>query len=151
MARVQSSSAASSVNIKDTAGNELTSTGGALDVNVVGAGTAGTPISVYNEITSLVISGTATVLTYTVPVGKTLNLTRVLASSDSVGSLELDINGSANAKGRVTYGNFNLVFNYINQENGYEVAAGTIITIIATNASQLGAASFNATLQGVLN
>lgn len=147
MSRVQSSSSASTVGIKDTAGNSLTSTSGALDVNVVSSGAAGVIVSMYNEITSVAMASSAAVLSYTVPIGQTLSLQRVSSSSDSIGTIEIDISSAANAKQRFSYTDYNLEFIY----ESFQLVAGTVITILATNQSLQGAASFNATLQGVLN
>lgn len=145
MSRVQSSSSASTVGIKDTAGNSLTSTNGALDVNVL-SNVAGTSISLYNEITSVAMNSTATVLSYTVPATQTLQLQRIETSSDSISTIEVAINAVANAKSRISYTNYNISFGY----NDLVLSAGSSITIAATNNSLQGVASFNATLQGVL-
>jgi len=150
MSRISTSSSGGSVNIQDSNGNALNSTNGALDVNVVSSGAGGTTISLYNEITNVAMAASATILTYTVPNGSTLNLTRILSSSDSIGTIEVDLNGVANAKGRLTYTYFNTEFNYLNGQNGFSVPAGTVISVTGTNSSLQGVASFNATLQGVL-
>lgn len=147
MSRIGTSSTGGNVNIQDTSGNPITSSDGAVNVNVVNSSpTSGTPISVYNEITNVAMASSATVLTYTVPNGDTLQLNSIQISSDSISTIEVDINGSANAKGRLCYTNYNLTFGY----NSLTLAAGTIIAILATNDSLQGAASFNATMQGAL-
>lgn len=145
MSRITSSSSGTSnVNISDSAGNPLTSTGGALDVNVLM--NPGTAISVYNEITGVAIAATATVLNYTVPPGQILLVKRVLVSSDSKSTVVLNLDGSPNAKGRLYYTQYNLTFNY----GELEATSGTTITLVATNNSSESVASFNATLQGVI-
>jgi hypothetical protein len=146
MARISTSSTGGNVNIQDTDGNPIYSSNGALDVNVVSTGAGGSAISAYNEITNVAMGSSATVLTYTVPTGKTLSISRVLMSSDSIGIIEVDIAGSANAKGRFSYTAYNIDFEY----DGYQIASGTVITVVATNSSLQGVASFNATLQGTL-
>lgn len=147
MSRVVSSSSASSINIKDSNGNALTSTGGALNVNI---GTGGTPISVYNEATGIAMGASQAVITYTVPAGQTLALTRVDVSSDSVATIEVEFDSVVNAKRRIYYTDFNTTFDWSNSQNGYNLVAGTIITIMAVNNSNNGVASVNATLQGIL-
>lgn len=131
------------VNIHDSNGNPINSTSGSLDVTIVNPGSS---ISFYNEITAVAMASTATILTYTVPAGLTLDLTRVLVSSDSVSVVEIEFNGIANSKQRLTFTDFNTDFNY-----AYKLTSGTVITVIGNNQSAQGVASFNATLQGILN
>jgi hypothetical protein len=147
MARISTSSTGGNVNIQDTNGNPITASNGALNVNVVSEGSSGSEISVYNEVTGIAIGSNATVLTYTVPTGNTLALTRVFMSGDCIGTLELNFNGTANAKGRLCYTQYDLTFNY----NSYSLSSGTVVTLVATNNSVESVASFNATLQGVLS
>lgn len=147
MARISTSSSGGNVNIQDTNGNEITSSSGALNVNVVSQGAAGTGISLYNEITGIAIGASSVILTYTVPPGQQFSLDQVLVSSDSLSTIEIEIDGSTNTKGRISYMEYNLSFDY----KTLEIASGIVINLIATNNSLQGVASFNATLQGVLN
>lgn len=144
----------SNVNIHDSAGNALTSTTGALNVNVVSEIPSPpiTTISQYDTIASIAMGATATILTYTVPAGKTLYLNKVMVSSDSISDIEIQFNAAVNSKKRLTYTQFNETFDYSITEtvSGYEVSTGTIITVVGTNNSQTGPAEYNATLQGVL-
>jgi len=121
--------------------------GGAIDVNVVSTGSSGTVINQYNEVTSVAMGSSATVLTYTVPNGNTFDLTAIEASSDSISIIVININGATNAKQRTFYTNYNLYFPFYN----LSLVAGTVITVVATNESLQGFASFNASLQGSLN
>lgn len=147
MSRVQSSSSASTVGIKDTSGNPLTSTSGALDVNIASSTTNGTTLSNYNEVTNVAMGATVSILSYTVPTGQTLNVSQILTSSDSIGVVVIEMNGAVNGKIRFSYATgYNESVNY----NNYEAVAGTVLTILGTNNSLQGVASFNATLQGVL-
>lgn len=140
MARISRSSSGGSVNIQDSDGNPITSTGGALDVNVE---TGGTPLTSYNEVTGVAMGASAAVLTYTVLPGQTLSISRVLISSDSISTIELQIDSVTQAKARLCYTNYNLTLDYPDS-----LAAGTVITVTATNNSNQGTASFNATLLG---
>jgi hypothetical protein len=135
---------ASNVTIVEGGNTAIVTPGGALEVSVV---PDGTPISQYNEVTGVAMNSSVVILTYTVPVGYTLQLNAVEASSDSIGVIELDFNGVANNKGRLCYTDYNLRFGY----NNYSLAAGTVVNIVGTNYSLQGAASFNATLQGLLS
>lgn len=136
----------SNVNIHDSAGNNLTSTSGSLNVNITGSGAAGTTISLYNEVTAVAMGSSTNILTYTVPAGLSLTLSRVLVSSDSIGTVEIDLNGTANSKIRLTYTQYNGSLEYSN----YLLATGTVIRVVGTNNSSQGVASFNTTLQGTL-
>jgi hypothetical protein len=135
------------VDIHDSSGNNLTSTSGSLNVNITGSMAGGTPVSLYNEVTGIAMNASSTVITYTVPPGTTFSLESVSMSSDSISTAELDVNGTANAKQRISYGFYNLLFEY----NSLPLVAGTVINLVATNNSLQGAASFNATLQGTLS
>lgn len=146
MARIGTSSNGGNVNIQDSSGNPLNSTMGALNVNVVSSGSSGTSINLYNEVTGVAMNASSSVLTYTVPPTNTLTLNRVQVSSDSISTVEIDLDSSPSAKGRICYTNYNLNFGYDN----LSLPAGTIITVTAVNNSLQGSASFNATLQGVL-
>lgn len=145
MSRISTSSSGGNVNIQGTDGSPITTTGGALDVNVVSSASS-TAMCLYNETTGVAMGASTSILTYTVPSGKTLSLNRLLMSSDSISTIEVDINGVANAKARICYTNYNITLDY----NDLLLSAGTVITLMATNNSLQGAASFNATLQGAL-
>jgi len=147
MARISSSSSTGILSIQDSNGNPITASGGSLNVNITGSASTGTFISEYNEVTAVAIAASANVLTYTVPPGQTLALSRVLVSSDSVATVQITFDSAINAKERLTFTSFNTTFTY----DAYPLAAGTVITLTAINNSAQGPASFNATLQGVLS
>lgn len=149
MGRVTSSSSASTVGIKDTAGNDLTSTSGALDVNVINTASTGLPIAIYAEIDNLAMGASEDIIVYTVPVSKTFYLARVLISSDSISEFDISIDSVQKGKLRVGYGNnYNLSFEFLVGATGLPLATGSVVTITATNNSQVGPGSFNATLVG---
>lgn len=144
MSRVTSSSSSGSVSIQDSGGNPLTSTAGALNVNVVSQ--VGVTVSVYGEVTEVAMGGSEVVVTYTVPDGMTFVLDQVLCSSDSIGTVEVDFTGAPNAKIRFSYTDYNAIIPF----GSYALPAGTIVNITGTNFSLEGSSSFNATLQGTL-
>lgn len=153
MARIGRSSSGGSVNIQDTNGNSLDSSGGALNVNVVST-TPSFPqitLSTYSEIGSIATGATVTVLTYTVPAGLTLFLNKIIVSSDGIAQMDLEFDGVTNARKRLSYTLFNETFDYSLNGNigGYKLVAGTVITVVGTNLSPSTVANFNATLQGV--
>lgn len=154
MARIGRSSSGGSVNIQDTNGDALTSDNGALNVNVIST-TPSFPqetLSTYSEVDSVAMGGTVTVLTYTVPIGVTLYLNKVIVSSDGIAQMDLEFDATINARKRLSYTLFNETFDYSLNGNigGYKLVAGTVITVVGTNLSPSTVANFNATLQGVL-
>lgn len=126
---------------------------GVLNVNVVSQNPSlpQQTLSTYNEVSSVASGSTITVLTYTVPVGFTLYLNKVLVSSDSIAQMDLQFNSATNARKRLSYTLFNETFDYsLNGDiGGYELVAGTVVTVVGTNLNTDNAANFNATLQGV--
>lgn len=154
MSRISSSSANGTVSIQDTSGQPLSSDNGALNVNVLSTNPSfpQETLSTFSEL-SLVASGaTVTLLTYTVPVGATLYLNKVLISSDAIAVMDLEFDGVTNARKRLSYTVFNETFDYGLNGNigGYKLVSGTVITVVGTNLSPGAVANFNATLQGVL-
>lgn len=120
---------------------------GSINVNVeMGPPVVSTTISIYNEVTGIAIGASQLVLTYTVPGGQTLTLSRVQFSSDSNSTVEIDFNGVTNGKRRLYYTYFNTDFVYEN----LILAAGTVINVMATNQSTQSVANFSATLQGAI-
>lgn len=153
MARIGRSSSGGNVNIQDTNGLPLTSSEGGLDVNVISS-TPSFPqetLSTYSEVDSVAAGSSITILSYTVPIGQTLYLNKILVSSDQIAQMDLEFNSVINARKRLSYTLFNETFDYSLNGNigGYQLIAGTIITVIGTNLSTTGPANFNATLQGV--
>lgn len=145
MGRVTSSSSGGNVRIADSDGNPLTSTGGALDVNVTS--TAGITLLEYAQVDSVALGASADILTYTVPIGKTLILNNIMTSSDCIGNIELVIDGVIKGLQRLGYaGSYNAQF----ELSSFEVAAGLIVLIRGTNMSLNSLATYDATLNGTL-
>lgn len=106
---------------------------------------AGTLINSYNEILSLGGLSTANVVLYTVPIGKTLTLTRVDFSGENKATFKIDINGAIQSKKRTYYTSFNGSFEF----SGLLLSAGDIIKLIVENNSN-SVSDFNGNLQGRL-
>lgn len=138
------------IQIRDpNSGNVLSiNSDGSLDVNIVSGSSNSTPVSNYSEITDVAIGATETVLTYIVPLGKKLSLTRADVSGDCIGTFEIQFNNFTNSKKRLHYTHFNDSFNY--ETTNYLLSAGTTITIVITNNSRDFIGSFNCNLQGSL-
>lgn len=153
MGRVTSSSSSGTVSIQGTDGGPITATDGAVNVNVVSTAPSlpTETLSIYAEVDGVALGASSIVLSYTVPVDMNLYLNKVLVSSDSIAQFDLEFDGVTNARKRISYTGFNETFDYsLNGEiGGYKVVSGTVITIVGTNQSPNGPASFNVTLQGV--
>ena len=107
--------------------------------------TAGTPIVEYAGISSLASGTLTTILSYTVPVGKTLTLEKIEVSGCNVADYSVDIAAVVKGKRRSYYGNFNADFEY----KGLQVLASTIIRVRVIHSSSLSG-DFDATLIGSL-
>lgn len=151
MSKVQSSSSASSVSIKDTAGNSLTSTDGALDVNIVSSGTSGTQQSLYDEVAGIPGGVTTDIISYTVPSGKSFYLARIEVSGDNVATYTVLINNVVNSTQRSYFGApLNLMFDYsdASPQGGFQVTTGLNIKVQVTH-SRPSAGAFEARIQGI--
>ena len=107
---------------------------------------SGEPINEYNEILSLAGLANADIITYTVPVGKTLKLQRIDFSGDNRAIFKATINGTTEAKKRTWFTSFNdyMVFNNL------VLNAGDIVKLIVENRTNTSA-DFDGNLQGILN
>lgn len=74
---------------------------GSLNVNLSPQGTS---INVFSEVSSVSISSTTDILTYTVPVGKTLILTRVEFGGTNIATYEILFNDVVNGRKRTYFG-----------------------------------------------
>ena len=100
---------------------------------------------IYNEQAAVAAGGTATVVTYTVAVGKTFYLNSVQASGDTVGLYKV-LNGVTTiAKSRSTYGQYDTNFNLI----GIPFTAGNVLSLVVTN-DGTAPSDFNGTIYGQL-
>lgn len=107
--------------------------------------TQGTGIVEYNNISSLTSGVLTTILTYTVPVGKTLAIEKVEVSGCNVADYTVDIDGTNKGKRRTYFGNFNADFEY----KGFQVATGLVIRVRVIH-SRPTVGDFDATLIGSL-
>jgi len=107
--------------------------------------TQGSPIVEYSDISSLASGTLTTILTYTVPVGKTLAMEKVEVSGCNVANYIVEIDGNTKGKRRTYFGNFNADFEY----KGLEVATGLIVRVRVIH-SRPTTGNFDATLIGSL-
>ena len=132
------------VSIRDANGNPFSASN---PLPVAASPTLGTLKSFYNEVTSVAASSLTTVLTYTVPTGKTVFIQKVVTSGTNIAEYSLYLNGVIQDKRRTNFGgDLNAEFGFAETAIGLPVAAGDIILIKAIhNRTFLG--DFNARIQ----
>lgn len=133
-----------------TSGNVLAiNSDGSINVSLTTAPIAATPRNNFAEITSVASGVLSTILTYTVPTGKSFYLNRVEVSGTNIGEYSVQFNSIVNAKKRTYFSNLNEMFDFTMGGNtdGFQLVGGTIITITTIhNRPSLGV--FDARLQG---
>lgn len=147
MSRVQSSSSASTVGIKDSAGNALTSTDGALNVSVSGTAASLIPVFVFSEVLAVAVGIETLVASYTASVSAYLQY--IASSGQNIGEIRVYLNGSVVDKSYLYYTQFNLAFDFrttIPAAPGLSMAPGDVVAVKALNMGQ-DASNFNAKLQ----
>lgn len=117
----------------------------------VPGGQVGTPVSVYDEENAVVKNVLTNVLSYTVPIGKTLYLARAVFSGDNVATYELYFNSVLKDRKRTYFGgDLDGAFEFsLSLTDGHPIAAGTIIDIEVEHARP-DVGDFNARIQGLL-
>lgn len=106
-------------------------------------GSQGIQVVDYDEANSVAGSATATILDYTVSVGKVLTLVLSDVSGDNRGKYRVELNGNVIAKRRTYYTGYDNIFKFAN----IKLVEGDNIKIIVENQSTL-TGDFNANLQG---
>ena len=107
--------------------------------------TQGVPFVEYADISSLASGSLTTILSYTVPVGKTLLMEKVEVSGCNIATYVVDIDGTDKGKRRTYFGDFNADFEY----KGLEVATGLVVRVRVIH-SRPTAGDFDASLIGSL-
>jgi len=123
-----------SVEIKGSPSGDLLNVNadGSINVNVVETPVTGHTVkNIYNEITNVASGVKTTIVSYTVPFGKTGILERITTSGDNVGRYDVYLNGSSVDTQRTYFGgNFNALFEFITGTgDGFVLSAGDIITV----------------------
>ena len=100
-------------------------------INVVTSTTASaTKYSYFNEVLAVSAGATATLVNYTVPVGKDVVLDRVFVSGDNIAKYELYLNGNLIDKARTYFGSSpNVEFNFY----GLKLAVGDVVSAKVVN------------------
>jgi len=115
-----------------------------VPVEIINGG-AGETVNSYGEILSLAGLATATIVLYTVPISKSLDLKRIDFSGENKAVYSIDINNSIEAKKRTYYTNYNGEITF----NDLLLVSGDVVKLIVENKTNI-AADFNGNLQGRL-
>lgn len=108
---------------------------GSINVNLLSSSSISInpAINIYNELLGIASLTTATIINYSIPVGKIQNLIKVVASASNIATFEVWINGNKISRKRTYFGstlNVEFDFSYI----GYSLTAGDNIQIKAVSA-----------------
>lgn len=106
-------------------------------------GSIGTLFKLYNEISSVASSSTATVITHTVPAATTLIINRIEVSGENIAEYSVKIEGVTQVKKRSYWGDFDRTFEF----KELTVTAGQTIIVEVSN-FRPSSSDFNATLLG---
>lgn len=133
---VSISAATDNIGISDqSSGNKLTiNSDGSLNV-VVATGVTGNVISFFNQISSVAVNATVTILIYTIPVSNTGYLQTVEVSGTNIATYDLLVNSVQYARKRTYFGgNLDVSFKFGDStSNSPSFVAGTVITVNVTN------------------
>lgn len=112
---------------------------GSLNVNVV-TSSSKVLYSLFNSISSVSNGVLTTILSYTVPIGKTDFLSLIEVSGTNMAQFDVYINGVLNARKRTSLTEFNEEFDFsVTNEIGLSLSAGTIVLItVLQNRPDLG-------------
>jgi len=119
--------------------------GETIKVEVVAGFGDGDSINIYNEVLALAGFATASILTYTVPVGKKFQLTRFDYSGENRAVYTVELNSDVIAKKRGYLVGYDGEFIF----TSLLLAAGDIVTLKVENNSTT-TANFNTNIQGRL-
>lgn len=137
------------VNIFDSAGNSLTSTSGALNVNINGVNPNQNSVLVFNEVSSVPVGIETTIATYTAPVGKTSCLLQVYVGGMNVAQMKVYNNTTIYDSKYTSAAGLNENFDF---KTGSSIVPGQIIgpgnsITVTVNQIGTGTATFNARIQ----
>lgn len=106
---------------------------------------SGDDVLEYNGVTSISAAVSTDVLSYTVPVGKTLSLRSIDFSGSNIAKFDIEIGGSIKATKRTWWTKFNGMVDF----DEFNVSASTVIKVkVIHNSTAVG--DFEATLRGQL-
>lgn len=145
MARITSSSSGGLVQIQDSAGNNLTSTGGALNVNAAPIFVTEDIVVLFNEVSTISIGLETTINTFTAPSGKISYLLSILNSGGNRAQYNIYLNGVMFDRQYTNVTQLTAPFDYKTNSSsvpGMVISVGDVITVKVVN-SGTTTADFN--------
>ena len=144
----------SSVRISDCANDLKINPDGSINVIIEPTPASGAEniTVVYNE-TAIVASGVSTnIINYSVPVGPTLAIDRVLVSGENIARYDILVNGIYIATQRTCFGSdLSRTIEFIGSDgSGYQLNAGDVVTVVVLHTRPY-TAIFEATLELIAN
>lgn len=133
-----------------TSGNKLkVNVDGSINVDISGPATPTLIKSLFNSITAVPSATPTTLITYTVPGGKTGRLERIEVSGDNIAQYDFFINAALNGRKRSEFTELNETFEFSSSTDmGIPLATGdTVVVKVTHNRPFVGA--FEARLQTV--
>jgi hypothetical protein len=116
----------------------------------LGGGGGSTPVAEYDSVTGVAASGSQTIVSYTVPVGDTFNLSRISVSGDNIAEFTVNINGSPIATKRSWFTDYNVEFIFESSSgSGPAMNAGDTVNVVVNNFRPTPG-DFNGTILGRL-
>lgn len=114
---------------KDSGNKLKVNADGSINVEVV-SGTTGTYKNIFNEQSAIASGATVSLVTYTVPVGKTAILERVAVSGENIAKYEVFINGNKIDASRTYFGaQLNTSFDYTSTNSNFTLTSLDIVTV----------------------
>jgi hypothetical protein len=113
-------------------------------------GTSGAPVNTYGEIAAVVSGVLTTIVSYTVPVGKTFYLRHATSSGENIGSFWLEVDSVKQSAKRTWHGTLSVDFHFEGDNGqGLIATAGQVVRIRALH-NRGGTADFEGNLFGRL-
>lgn len=111
-------------------GNKLViNVDGSINANIV-SGTSGIFKNIFNEQLAVASGAIVSLVTYTIPAGKTAVLERIWVSGENIAKYEVYINASKIDVGRTYFGShLNTKFEYTSTNSDYALIASDVITV----------------------
>lgn len=118
------------VNLRDDAGNAFGTSSNPIFVDTGAAGNR-TSVNEYAESLSVPSGSTTTIVTYTVPIGKTASLQRVAVSGENIALFTVLVNAVVIDSRRTWFGgSLNTDFNFsATSDAGIDLVAGDVVTV----------------------
>lgn len=111
------------------------------------AANAPNTVSIYNEITNIASGASTVIVSYTVPVGSTATLEKIVLSGENIAAYTLTINTNVIDKRRTYFGGaLNTDFDLLSLGKGQQLVAGDVVSVTVLHTRPF-VGSFNGRIQ----